>query len=233
VSVFPVFGLFVQEVQQRVAQGDAFRAPRLAAVGAFALWVTLAVFAGEFVMGRAFQLASGEAGTVGPGALGILGAAATCTASDWFLFPMAAEMALTVVFLRARLPGPLVVALGIQAASMFASPTALGSPVWVLGSSLAAAALMLALFGYVMAILYREGRLSSPVLRYLTELVLVYVGMAGGLVLWAATGETGLFAVAVIAQMVVFFTTVLVPETFSPPPPDDLRHQDLPIGAAV
>ena len=218
VSVFPVFWLFVQEVQQRLAQGDAFQPPQMVSLRTFALWVTLAVFTGEFVMGRAFQLASGEAVTVGVGVLGALGAGASSLASDWFLFPMAAEMGLTVLFLRARIPRPLQVALALQAASMFASPTALAAPGWVVGSSVGAAVLMVGLFGYVMALLYRGDRLPRPVLSYLARLVLVYVAMAAGLVVWALTGSPALFALSAIAQMAVFFTTVVVPEALAPEP---------------
>ncbi len=212
VSVSPVFWLFVQEVQSRLALGPAFQAPALGSLGAFAVWVTVAVFAGEFVMGRAFQLASGEAGPVASGVVGLLGAMASSISSDWFLFPMAAEMAITVALLRSRVPRAMVVTLGLQAASMFASPTALSSEGWVLGSSVAAAALMIALFGYVMSLLYRGERLATPVIRYVSYLVVVYVAMAGGLVLWAATGSVALFAVSAVAQMALFFTTVVAPE---------------------
>jgi hypothetical protein len=216
VSVFPVFWLFVQEVQHRVAKGPEFPSRRLDSVESFAIWVTIAVFAGEFAMGRAFQLASGEAGAVGSGVAGPLRAVASSIASDWFLFPMAAEMGLTVIFLRSRIPRPLAVALGLQAASMFAAPTALAASGWVLGSSVAAGAVMVALFAYVMSLLYRGERLATPVLRYLTMLVVAFAGMAAGLVLWASTGSPALFAVAAVAQMAVFFTTVLVPERFVP-----------------
>jgi len=218
VSVFPVFGLFVQEVQQRVADGPGFRARRLDSVEGFAIWVTIAVFAGEFAMGRAFQLASGQAGSLGSGLAGPLRAVASSIASDWFLFPMAAEMGLTVIFVRSRIPRTLAVALGLQAASMFASPTALSASGWVLGSSVAAGAVMVALFGYVMSLLYRGERVAAPVLRYLTLLVLAFVGMAAGLVLWASTGSPALFALAAVAQMALFFMTVLVPERFAPGP---------------
>ncbi len=214
ISVSPVFWLFVQEVQARVAQGASFQAPPLSSVATFAAWVTVAVFAGEFVMGRAFQLASGEAASVTPGPLGILGAASGSIASSWFLFPMATEMGLTVLLLRARIPRPLRVTLGLQAASMFASPTAIAATSWVLVSSVAAGALMVGLFGYVMSLLYRGEPLSATVLRYVTLLVIVYVVMAGGLVLWAVTGSPAVFAGSAVAQMGLFFTTVVVPERF-------------------
>jgi hypothetical protein len=218
VSVFPVFWLFVEEVQQRTVLGSSFRTSPIGSVPAFAASVTVAVLAGELVMGRAFQLADGEVGIVGPGLVGLLRALVSCLASAWFLFPMAAEMGLTVAFLRRRIPRVLAISLGLQAASMFASPTAISSSDWVVGSSLAAAALMVGLFGFVMLLLYRGERLPAPVLGYLARLVVVYLVMAGGLVLWSLTGSPALFAVSAVAQMGVFFTTVVVPEKYSAKP---------------
>lgn len=225
ISVSPVFWLFVRDVQQRVAQGPEYRAAPLGSVGAFAGWVAVSVFAGEFLMGRTFQLASGESGPVGPGALGLLAAAASSVSSDWFLFPMAAEMGLTVLLLRARVPRALAVALGLQAISMFASPTALSSPTWVIGSSVAAAVLMLVLFAYVMSVLYRGTRLPTAVLRYLALLVVVYAVMAGGLAVWAFTGSPAVFAASAVAQMALFFTTVVATDSLAPSPASGTQDQ--------
>ncbi len=215
-SVLPLFFLFVRDARQRLATGTVAPLGRLAPY--FAIAVAL-VLANELLMGWAFTLAAG--GSLGAGG-GLAGAGALLVgivASPWFLFTMALEMALTAFLLRERLPDGLQVILYAQAAIMFLSPTALPGSLWRDVAIYGASAGMIALVVYLMEYLYRHRELNGLQARYTVRLLGVYALMMAGLFLWLRYGSVALFALSVVAEMVLYFEAVLGPERFRSGPP--------------
>jgi polyferredoxin len=206
-SVVVVFLAFLEETR-RAAQGSAAVDPALPRV-AFVASVVGLVLANELLMGWTFDLASGTL-AVGT-SVGIL---AQVVVSPWFVFTMAAEMVLTAVFLRDRLPRPVVVVLVSQSALMFLSPPVLGSSTWQSGSIYASSVAMIVLFVYLMEFLYRHRTLSPGFATYLVRLLPIYALMMGGIVLWQLYGSLEVFALSVALEMVVFFEAVVRTEKF-------------------
>lgn len=214
-SVVPVFLLFVREAKQRMT--GAAPDP-LARTGPFVAAAVALVLANEFLMGWAFQLASG--GVVGGGAdaAGAVAFGTSVVNSPWFLFTMALEMGWTTVLLWGRLPRPLSVLLLGQAVVMALSPTALDAAGWPAFAVYGGSAVMLVLIVYLMDHLYRHRNLSVAWAGYALRLLGVYGAMMAGLYLWAEYGRAELFALAVAAEMVVYFAAVLTPEPFAAAP---------------
>ncbi len=208
-SAFPLFLVFLRETQARIRGGSGHVPAPFRGRPLFALAVLTLVVLNEFLMGWTFQLA---AGTLSPGMAGswsqilVLG-----VNSPWFLFPMAGEMGLSTFLLRRTLPSPWVALLGAQAALMALSPPAfpgfLAGPVVVAGS-----ALMIGVVIYVMETLYRHRQLPPVALAYTLGLLGVYAAMMAGTYLWWAEGSGLLFAASVLAEMVLFFDLVILPE---------------------
>lgn len=216
VSVFPLFYVVLQETRRQVAAGDAYVPSSLAHPGRFVALVLALVLLNELLMGWVFQLAAG--GSVTALLAGawweVLG---RIVASPWFLFTMSAEMALTVYWLRDRLPRAVALVLAGQAAIMFLSPPAFPGTAWAWITIAAGSALMIVLFVGIMEHAYRNPELNGAFSRYLVRLLAIYGGMMAGLYLWLADGSLLLFALAVLAEMVVFFEAVLRPEPFAAP----------------
>ncbi len=216
-SVFPLFYAFVREAG-RVGAGTTPAAPAgpFPGRGGFVAGAIALVLVNEFLMGWTFLMASGS----GMGSLlssgGLLGLVVRVVDSPWFLFTMAGEMMLTVVLLRRELDGPLRTVLVLQGAIMLLSPPALASGAWVALSVLGGGALMVALFVYVMEHIYRTKQLPARFAAYLVRLLAVYALMMAGLFVWADGGPPGLFALAVVLEMVLYFSAVLRPDAFDP-----------------
>ncbi len=215
-SVIVVFVAFVREAG-RSAAGPGPR-PAYRPGGGFVATVVGLVLLNEFLMGWAFGAATATVGrlpTAGlVGAAGFFGAVVD---SPWFLFTMSAEMLLTAVLLRDRLPRPVVGVLLAQAAIMLFSPTALDASAWVAVAVYVSSAAMIALFVYLMEHLYRHDRLGSGWSTYLVELLGVYGLMMAGLFVWQYYGSPLLFASAIVLEMVVVYAAVLRPERFAEP----------------
>jgi hypothetical protein len=211
VSVFPLFAVFVREARRSaVAAADAPKPtgpPR-----GFVPLVAALVLVNEFLMGWAFSLAAGWAL---PATSALVPFLSAVVLSPWFLFTMSAEMALTAVLLRHRLPRPVLAIFVTQAAIMLLSPPALGTTTWTAISVLGSSALMIGLFVYLFEFLYRNHQFSGTLSTYLVELLAVYALMMGGLFVWQYYGDGTAFALAVVLEMVVFFVAVIRPDGFT------------------
>jgi polyferredoxin len=171
------------------------------------------VLLNELLMGATFSLAYGG-GVPGGGRGGAdLGATlAAVVGSSWFLFTMAAEMAVATYLLLPRVGRELAIVLGAQSALMFLSPPALGSDsTWVSVAVFGGSAGMIGLFVFLMEHAYRHPDLDGRFARYTVRLLAVYVVLMAGLYLWLADGSALLFAAAVVLEMVLFFEAVLRP----------------------
>ncbi|MFY9717972.1 MAG: hypothetical protein WAK40_08620 [Thermoplasmata archaeon] len=219
-SVFPVLAFVVREARAHEVQGVAYAPRRLSDVRGLAVTITLLVLAGELLMGRSFLLAdalgsSGRGGPIGPVLVATI-------SSPWFLFPMSLEMALTLLWLRHRLPAALVATLATQSAMMFLAPPALGVRGWLLGSGLATAAAMSLLIAYLLRATYHRSRFGTGVRGYLVRFLLVSALLGLGLALWISSDGLALFAIATVLEMAIFFTAIVVPESFATGAPEPL-----------
>ena len=212
-SVFPVLSFVVAEARAHEREGPAYAPRRLASTTGLAVTVTLLVLAGELLMGRSFLLADAPGA---PGLGGGLGSVVVATiASPWFLFPMSLEMTCTLLWLRRRLPTPLVATLATQSAMMFLAPPALAAPGWLLGSGVTTALAMSLLLGFLLLGTYRGDRPTGPVRGYLVRFLFVTALMGFGLAFWLSTGDLAVFAAASVLEMAIFFAAVVAPEPFA------------------
>jgi polyferredoxin len=211
-SAVPLLFVLLGEVQLRLRHGEAYRPTRLERLGPFVASVAGLVLLNELLMGATFELASGAGlGALGSGIVPVLTSAVD---SPWFLFTMAAEMALSVLLLRRTVPASLFPVFLFQAAIMALSPPALSDPTWaavaVYGGSVGMIALIVVLLEYI----YRNRELNLAFSRYLVRLLAVYAVMMAGLFAWIQYGAPELFALSVVAEMVLFFDAVVHPEPF-------------------
>jgi hypothetical protein len=225
-SVFPIAAVALREARIQVEAGASYVPRRLASPLVLAAWVTALVLVGELWMGRTFDVASGAVATPAIRSLGdgVAWFGATVT-SAWFLFPMALEMGVATVWVRPRLSRPMFGILLAQAVVMFAAPPAIRGTVWVVASSVVASAVMAALVGYLLLIVYRDDRLPRPVTAYAARVLAAFALMAAAVLLWAITGSAALFAVAVLVQSAVFFTAIVVPEAYGAPMTAEESHR--------
>ena len=225
-----VAGLWLASVIMAASVAVVFvaflRAVRLAASGAapavyrsgggFVASVVGLVLANEFLMGWVFGAAAGSLPRLpGAGLTAAAGFAGSVVDSSWFLFTMSAEMLLTAVFLRDRLPRPVLVILLSQSVIMLFSAPALSDPNWVSVAVYVSSAAMIGLFVYLMEHLYRQQQLSAGVSAYLVELLAVYALMMAGLFLWLYYGWAVVFAASVVLEMVIFYAAVARPDRLS------------------
>jgi polyferredoxin len=176
--------------------------------------VVLLVLLNEVLMGWAFQLGTGtlaSTGAGGPG--GDFAALGGVLVSPWFVFSMAAEMAVTLLLLRPNLSKDLQILLPVQAVLMALTPAALAAPAWVAASTYAGSAVMIALFVYAMEYIYRHRNLEPRLATYLVRLIAVYAVMMAGLVVWFLYGAPELLGAALVLEMVLYFGAVLGPST--------------------
>jgi polyferredoxin len=215
VSVFPVISLFVRDARAKLEGGSSYRPVTIRRRWLFGLAVLAFVVVNEFLMGWTFQLAAGSVALPSAGAAG-----ATLVQgvnSPWFLFPMALEMGLSALLLRALLPRAFVGLLLGQAVVMFLSPPAFTQPgavPWVIGL---ASAGMIGIIVFLMEYLYRHRQLPRVLSSYVLGLMAIYALMMAGLYLWLVEGEGLLFALAVLLEMALFFDAVVRPERFAEP----------------
>ncbi len=174
----------------------------------------LLVLANEFLMSWGIQAALGSA--LGSG--GVLSVLTSVVDSPWFLFTMAVEMFLSALLLRNRLPRTFLAILFLQSGIMLFSPPALGGGTWVALSIYVSSALMIGLFVFLFEYLYRHRQFAPAVSNYLVGLVGVYGLMMAGLFVWQYFGDGALFAVAVLAEMVLFYVGVTRPATVTATP---------------
>ncbi len=212
-SVVVIFASFLREVQRR--EQNSSSPPAGPSLG-FVVTVLLLVLLNELLMGWTFDLASGA--LVPALSAGFVPLFSTIVTSPWFLFTMSAEMFLTALFLRDRLPSSVVFVLVSQSVIMALSPPALSNPTWAALSIYLGSAVMIGLFIYLMEFIYRHRQLTPAFSTYLVRVLAVYSAMMAGLFLWLSYGSVFLFAVSVVVEMVLFFQAVLTPEPFSAGP---------------
>ncbi len=214
VTVVPLLlSLFRTGRPQGVALAGPDAPPLALGLGAV-LGLGAIVLANEFLMGWALSAAAGATVAVG----GAVGAFAAVVNSPWFLLTMAAEMLLSAVLLRGRLPRSVMAIFLAQAAIMVFSPVAFASPSWVAVSIYVSSGLMIGLFVFLFEYLYRHRQLSEGLSAYWPELVGVYAVMMTGLFAWMYFGGGALFAVAVALEMLVFYAALGRPARFASTP---------------
>ncbi|MGI0053435.1 MAG: hypothetical protein ACREC5_00840 [Thermoplasmata archaeon] len=216
VAVLLVFFEFLSEARLAQAAGADHRPTPLQRTGAFLASVVTTVLVNEFLMGWIFQRAAGGPVWLGGGGLSTL--LVVVLVSPWFVFPMAFEMGLTLLWLRGEFPRPMVWLLLLQPIVMVSSPPTFPEFGWVVPTAVGASAGMALAVGYLLILLVRGDPLPRPIVGYSTELLLAFGLMAGGLALWAASGEVGLYSLSIAAQMVVFLAAVIAPDRFPAAP---------------
>ncbi len=209
-SVFIVFVGFLREARLR-ATGEVALGHR----AAFLTTVIALVLVNEFLMGWSFSLISGflptSLGSDGHRLLIVLAGAVT---SAWFVFPMALEMVLSLAFFLDRFPAGMRRFLLVQPAIMVCSPPTVPGLPWLLGSTIVASGLMAVAVAWLLIALFRNEQFATPVTQYLLLLYASFGLMAAGLYVWIEFANAGLFALALIAQMLVFLGAVTAPGRF-------------------
>jgi polyferredoxin len=216
VSVFPLFYIVLTETRRQLAAGEGVAPRPLRRTGSFVALVLGLVLLNELLMGWVFTLAAGVSSAAllaGP-ASDTLGRIVT---SPWFIFTMSAEMGLTAYWLRGRIGVALAAILAVQAAIMVFSAPAVEGATWSWTAIAVSSGLMIALFVGIMEYAFQNRELNTALARYLVRLLGVYGLMMAGLYLWLASGSAFLFAISVIAEMVLVFEAVLRPEPFQAP----------------
>jgi ferredoxin len=214
-SVFPLIFFLLARVSASPPEGTAPAAPGLRRPLAFVTAVVGLVLLNEFLMGWTFQIAAGGSlAALDAGPSGSLNLLVNVLLSPWFIFTMAAEMALAAFLLRDRLTRPLLVVVGVQALVMFLSPPALSFGPWVGASILLGSAVMIGLVVYLMEFIYRNRELNVSFASYGVRLLSIYAVMMAGLFLWLQFSSPALFAVSLVLEMVLYFEAVLRPERF-------------------
>ena len=166
------------------------------------------VLLSEIFMAWTFALIGGTASTAG-GLQGIFTAVTNSSSSFWFIFMNSAEMAITLFFIRDRLPKAFSWLIASQVSIMVLSPTAIVNSVWAGFSLAAGSAIMTFLFIYVFKFLYKNQTLSKGILNYLFFLMVAYALMMAGQFIWLLNGDASVFVLSIIVEMVVYFGIVL------------------------
>jgi polyferredoxin len=170
--------------------------------------ILVMVLLSEVFMAWTFALIGGTASTAG-GLQGIYTTITNSSSSFWFIFMNSAEMAITLFFIKDRLPKTFSWLIASQVIIMVLSPTAIINSVWA-GLSLAAgSAIMTLLFIYIFKFLHENQTLSKDILNYLLFLMLAYALMMGGQFIWLLNGDAAVFVLSIIVEMVVYFGIVL------------------------
>ncbi|MDG6943135.1 MAG: 4Fe-4S dicluster domain-containing protein [Nitrososphaerota archaeon] len=180
----------------------------LTMAGAFRSSAVALVVIAEVFMGWAFALASGAIPTIEGGA-GIYSALVWSIGSYWFVFTMAGEMAVTVYFLRDRLQSSVWPVVGAQVLIMLFSPTAIDSYGWARYATLAGSSVMIVLFIYIFELLYKNRSLDRRTSNYLVSILMAYGIMMAGIFSWVLFGNEEVFALSLIVEMVVYFSTII------------------------
>jgi len=219
-SVVVVFVAFVGEARLRLAHGPEHPPPVLRHRRSFVVSVIGLVLLNELLMGWTFAAAAGAAPpAAGSGGMALVTLLSGVVASPWFLLTMSSEMAVTTFLLRGHLSRPVYAVLLVQSLIMFLSPTAFNSGTWVAVSIDVASAAMIGLVIFLMEFIYRHRQLDPVFARYMVALLAIYALMMAGQFLWLYyTGWTPVFALSIVAEMVLFFGAVLRIDRFGSEP---------------
>ena len=166
------------------------------------------VLLSEVFMAWTLALLGGTAATAG--SLQEIFITITNSSSSYlFIFMNSAEMAITLFFIRKRLPKELSWLIASQVIIMILSPTAIINSAWASLSLAAGSAIMTFLFIYIFKFLYGSKTLSKGILNYLLFLMLAYAMMMAGQFIWLLNGDAAVFVLSIIVEMVVYFGIVL------------------------
>jgi polyferredoxin len=209
VAGVPVFLMFIREAASRSQEPEQKPRP-MGSRAVFGVSVISLVLLNEFLMGWAFLLAAPEQAAA-HGGFSLLG---SVIGSYWFLFTMAAEMALTAYFLRREIPRSLLAIVGSQAVIMSLTPTAISTNSWESISIYGGSSAMVVLFVFTFEYLYRNKEVNPDLGRYILRVFIAYSVMMTGLFLWMLTGNELLFDLGVLVEMAVYFDAILRFERF-------------------
>jgi len=166
------------------------------------------VLLSEVFMAWAFALIVGDVSTAG-GLQGLFTTITNSSSSFWFVFMSSTEMAITLFFIRNRLPKAFGVIMAFQTVIMILAPTAIANSFWADFSLAAGSAVMIFLFIYIFEFLYKNRNISSGILNYLLFLMLAYALMMVGQFIWLLNGDASVFVLSIMFEMVVYFGIVL------------------------
>ncbi len=166
------------------------------------------VIVSEVFMGWTFAFLGGTI-PISNGLQSIYSALIHSSSSFWFIFMMSAEMAITLFFIKDRLPKTIGLIMASQTIIMVLSPTAIANTVWANLSLIAGSAIMIFLFICIFEFLYKNRTISSGILNYLLFLMLAYALMMVGQFIWLLNGDASIFVLSIIVEMAVYFIIVL------------------------
>jgi polyferredoxin len=178
-------------------------------------WITRAalialVLLNEFFMGWTFVLISGTTATASGPALNVaVTTFDTVVGSDWFIFTMVLEMALSVYLLRHDLPRNFLVIVLLQSVIMFFAPTAINNSTWVTLSIYLGSVAMIGLLIFFYEYLFKNRTIANGVRTYFVALMAIYALMMAGLYIWLVQGSSFFFVVSILAEMGLYFGIVL------------------------
>ncbi len=162
----------------------------------------------EVFMAWAFALIGGNTSTAG-GLQGVFTTVTNSSSSFWFIFMTSAEMAITLFFIRGRLPKEFRWIVVFQTIIMILSPTAIANSFWANLSLATGSAVMIFLFIYIFEFMYKNRAISSGILNYVLFLMLAYALMMVGQFIWLLNGDASIFALSIIFEMAIYFVIVL------------------------
>ncbi len=167
------------------------------------------VLLNEFLMGWTFVLASGSTViTTGSFSQVAISTFDTVVGSQWFIFTMVAEMALSAYLLRNDLPRNFLVIILSQSIVMFFAPTAINNPSWVPASVALGSAAMIALLIYMYEYLFKNRMITRTIRGYFVALLTAYALMMAGIFIWMVQGSALLFVLSILGEMVLYFSLI-------------------------
>jgi polyferredoxin len=168
----------------------------------------------EAFMGWTFALVSGTSSTTGDAFVSLVDSMSTY----WFIFTMAAEMAMTLYLVGRRFPPSFRWLVALQTLIMVLSPTALSNSSWVYWTLWGNSGVMIIAIILIFEYLYKNRTVASGALNYLVLLIGAYGLMMAGMFVWLLYGDVTLFVLSIVAEMTLYFSIVLDEKRLSAPP---------------
>ena len=169
----------------------------------------------EVFMGWTFALVSGFAST---SAQGVFSSLVVSMSSDWFIFTMASEMAITLFLVGRKFPRSFRWLVGIQTVIMVLSPTAITNSSWVYWTLWGNSAVMIVAIIFIFEYLFKNREVAAGALNYIVLLMGAYFLMMAGMFVWLLYENVTLFVLSVIAEMFIYFTIVMDEKRLTAPP---------------
>lgn len=172
--------------------------------------VIFLVLLNEFFMGWTFVLASGHSAIATGSLLNVaISTFDTVVGSDWFIFTMVLEMALSVYMLRHDLQKNFIIIILLQSAIMFFAPTAIDNSSWVTASIYLGSVVMIGLLIFFYEYLFNNRVIASGIRTYFVALITIYALMMAGLYIWIIQESSLFFVISIIVEMVLYFEVIL------------------------